>query len=73
MMPTSLEGENVAGAASGKNLVRTASGDDGVLDAWLAIGAPALIASSCLIAAARYRRVSANKSIGSIACPPVLA
>jgi hypothetical protein len=34
MMPTSLEGENVAGAASGKNLVRTASGDDGVLDAW---------------------------------------
>jgi hypothetical protein len=39
----------------------------------LAIGAPALIASSCLIAAARYRRVSANKSIGSIACPPVFA
>ena len=33
----------------------------------LAIGAPALIASSCLIAAARYRRVSANKSIGSVA------
>jgi hypothetical protein len=38
----------------------------------LAIGAPALIAASCLIAAARYRRVSPNKSIDPIACPPLL-
>ena len=35
----------------------------------LAIGAPASIAASCRIAASRYRRVSANKSIGSM---PVL-
>jgi hypothetical protein len=32
-----------------------------------------LIAASCLVAAQRYRRVSTNKSIGSIACPSVFA
>jgi hypothetical protein len=32
----------------------------------LAIGAPASIAASCRIASARYRRVSANRSIGSM-------
>jgi hypothetical protein len=50
----------------GARLLQPVRGDCLSLFRGLAIGAPASIAASCRIAASRYRRVSANRSTGSM-------